>query len=70
TSKGVGEIRVRDDRGNELLLHARVDPAETTLRRGDEVLLVDYDADNELFLVSSDTGGLGSAENRATRNKS
>ena len=48
-----GEIRVRDARGNELLVHARIEGGETPLRLGDEVVLVDYDPQTELFLASS-----------------
>ena len=48
-----GEIRVRDARGNELLVHARIEVGEAPLRLGEEVLLVDYDPETELFLASS-----------------
>jgi hypothetical protein len=48
-----GEIRVQDDRGNEMLIHGRLQPGETALKRGTEIVLVDYDAATELFWVSS-----------------
>ena len=51
--KSVGQIRVKDDRGNEIIVHARVDTRDKPLKRGAEVVLVDYDEGQELFLVAS-----------------
>ena len=48
-----GEIRVRDERGNELLVHARIETGEEPLRLGEEVILVDYDTESEMFLATS-----------------
>ena len=48
-----GEIRVRDDRGNELLLHGCVREGEAPLRHGSKVVLVSYDADRQLFWASA-----------------
>jgi hypothetical protein len=50
-----GEIRVRDDRGNELLVHAKLGVGDAPLGRGAEVILVDYDPGTELF--SATPGG-------------
>ena len=47
-----GEIRVRDERGNELLVHARIEAGEAPLKLGEEVVLVDYDPESELFLAA------------------
>jgi hypothetical protein len=47
-----GEVRVRDARGNELLLHGRLQGAERALKRGQSVVLVDYDPERELFWVT------------------
>ncbi|HEX9295829.1 MAG TPA: hypothetical protein VF881_08335 [Polyangiaceae bacterium] len=47
-----GEVRVRDARGNELLLHGRLHPDEPALKRGEKVVLVDYDPQRELFWVT------------------
>jgi hypothetical protein len=47
-----GEVRVRDARGNELLLHGRLPASEPALRRGEKVVLVDYDREHELFWVT------------------
>jgi hypothetical protein len=46
-------VRVRDDHGNELLLHGRLQAGEAALKRGDNIVLVDYDGDRELFWVSA-----------------
>jgi len=43
---------VRDARGNELLLHGRLHPDEPALKRGEKVVLVDYDPQRELFWVT------------------
>jgi hypothetical protein len=48
-----GEIRVHDDRGNELLLHGCVRAGETPLARGAKVLLVSYDGDKQLFWATA-----------------
>jgi len=47
-----GEIRVRDERGNELLVHARIEEGDAPLKLGEEVVLVDYDPEKELFLAA------------------
>jgi hypothetical protein len=47
-----GEVRVRDERGNEQLVHARVAPGEPPPKRGDDVVVVEYDAETELYLVA------------------
>jgi len=47
-----GEVRVRDARGNELLLHGRLHGSEPALSRGQKVVLVDFDHDRELFWVT------------------
>jgi hypothetical protein len=47
-----GEVRVKDARGNELLLHGRLHETEPALARGQKVVLVDYDQDRELFWVT------------------
>src|SRR6185369_16355042 len=43
-----GEVRVRDARGNELLLHGRLHESERALHRGEKVVLVDYDQAREM----------------------
>jgi hypothetical protein len=48
-----GEVRVRDDRGNEMLIHGRLQPGEKPLKRGDKLVLVDYDPEKELFWVAA-----------------
>jgi hypothetical protein len=48
-----GEIRVQDDRGNELLLHGCLRAGEAPLSHGANVVLVSYDADKQLFWVSA-----------------
>lgn len=48
-----GEVRVRDDAGNELLVHGRLQAGDPPLKRGDKIVLVDYDEKTELFWVSS-----------------
>jgi Protein of unknown function (DUF1449) len=48
-----GEIRVRDDRGNEMLIHGRLQAGEAPLKRGDKIVLVDFDAEKELFWVAA-----------------
>jgi hypothetical protein len=48
-----GEIRVHDDRGNELLVHACLHPGEAALAHGTRVLLVSYNADTQLFWAAA-----------------
>jgi hypothetical protein len=48
-----GEVRVHDDRGNEILVHARLGDGERPLMRGDEVILVEYDPASELFAATA-----------------
>ena len=48
-----GEIRVNDDRGNELLLHGCVRAGEAALPRGSKVVLVTYDAAKQLFWAAA-----------------
>ena len=48
-----GEIRVVDGRGNELLVHGRVQDGEAPLPRDTKVVLVDFDSQTELFWVTA-----------------
>ena len=48
-----GEIRVHDDRGNEILLHGCLRAGEAALGRGTKVVLVSYDQDKQLFWASA-----------------
>jgi hypothetical protein len=48
-----GEIRVRDDRGNELLLHGCLRDGEKPLAHGAKVVLVSYDGDRELYWAAA-----------------
>jgi hypothetical protein len=48
-----GEIRVHDARGNEILVHGRLQPDEAPLQRGERVVLVDFDGEKELFWVTA-----------------
>jgi|SRR5581483_1980428 len=48
-----GEIRVRDDRGNELLVHGCLKDGEAPLQRGARVVLVDFDGEKELFWATA-----------------
>lgn len=48
-----GEIRVKDSRGNELLVHGRLAAGEAPLVRSASVVLVDFDPERELFSVSA-----------------
>jgi hypothetical protein len=48
-----GELRVHDDRGNELLLHARLPANEAALSRGSKVVLVSYDEDKQLYWAAA-----------------
>jgi membrane protein implicated in regulation of membrane protease activity len=45
------EIRVHDDRGNEILVHGRLADGARELAHGTEVILLDYDSKRELFLL-------------------
>jgi len=47
-----GEVRVRDGRGQEMIVHARVQPGEAPPRQGDHVVLLEFDEKSELFLVA------------------
>jgi hypothetical protein len=47
-----GEIRVRDARGEELIVHGRLDRTEKVLERGAQVVLVDLQ-DEGVFTVAS-----------------
>jgi len=46
-----GEIRLKDARGNELLVHGRLAAGEAPLARSASVVLVDFDPERELFSV-------------------
>lgn len=46
-----GEIRIKDARGNELLVHGRLAAGEPPLARSASVVLVDFDPERELFSV-------------------
>src|SRR5438270_663371 len=48
-----GEIRVRDARGDELIVHGRLGEGEHALERGAEVVLVDLQREEGLFTVAS-----------------
>jgi hypothetical protein len=48
-----GEIRVRDARGDELIVHGRLAAGEGILERGSEVVLVDLQREEGLFTVAS-----------------
>ena len=48
-----GEVRVADDRGNEILVHARLGAGETPLVRGARIVLVDYDPNLDLFWATA-----------------
>jgi hypothetical protein len=47
-----GEVRVRDEQGNELLVHGCTQGAEAPIKHGAKVVLVDYDKERELFWVT------------------
>jgi hypothetical protein len=55
-----GEIRVRDGRGEELIVHGRLDGTEKVLERGAEVVLVDLQ-DEGVFTVAGVDGEAGLA---------
>jgi hypothetical protein len=48
-----GEIRVRDGRGDELIVHGKLAEGEEALERGSAVVLVDLDREGGLFTVAS-----------------
>jgi hypothetical protein len=48
-----GEVRARDAGGNELLLHAVLAAERAPLPRGSTVVLVDFDAERDLFTVAA-----------------
>jgi hypothetical protein len=48
-----GEIRVHDDHGNEILIHGCTQGGEAPIMRGGKVVLVDFDAQRELFWVTA-----------------
>jgi hypothetical protein len=48
-----GEIRLSDDRGTELLVHGCLRAGEASLARGAKVVLVNYDADKEMFWAAA-----------------
>jgi hypothetical protein len=48
-----GEVRVRDPRGNELIVHAHVGEREQALRQGATVVLVELEKDSGLFQVAA-----------------
>jgi len=48
-----GEIRVQDDRGNELLLHGCLRAGDTALAHGAKVVLVSYDGERELYWAAA-----------------
>jgi hypothetical protein len=48
-----GEIRVHDDRNNELLVHGCLKDSEPPLPRGARVVLVDFDGEKELFWATA-----------------
>jgi len=48
-----GEVRVGDERGNEIMVHARLGAGEPPLTRGARVVLVDYDSNLDLFWATA-----------------
>jgi len=47
-----GEIRVKDADGNEMIVFGRIQAGDKTPRQGERVVLVDYDAEKDLFWVA------------------
>ncbi|MBS2024001.1 MAG: DUF1449 family protein [Deltaproteobacteria bacterium] len=47
-----GEIRVRDSRGEELIVHARLHAGDTPLSQGTRVVLTEFDEVKELFTAA------------------
>ena len=48
-----GEIRVRDPRGNELIVHGQLGEGESTLKQGERVVLVELRQESGLFTVAA-----------------
>ena len=48
-----GEIRVKDDRGEEHLVHGRIGHSEQSLPRGARVVLVDWDESAQLYSLTA-----------------
>jgi hypothetical protein len=48
-----GEVRVRDSRGNELIVHGHLADGEPPLRQGDEVVLIELENESGLFHVAA-----------------
>ncbi|MGZ6125854.1 MAG: hypothetical protein ACXWLR_12890, partial [Myxococcales bacterium] len=48
-----GEVRVRDPRGNELIVHGHVAGGEAGLRQGDRVVLIELENESGLFHVAA-----------------
>jgi Protein of unknown function (DUF1449) len=48
-----GEVRVKDERGQEILVHARTGPGEPPLAQGEQVVLLEWDAEASIFGVAS-----------------
>jgi YqiJ-like protein len=48
-----GEVRVRDPRGNELIVHGHLGEGEKPLRQGDEVVLIELENESGLFHVAA-----------------
>lgn len=66
-----GEIRVRDDHGEEHLVHARLAAGEPVLRRGASVVLIDWEESAALYSVTpfadSDSRRTAALPGRAAR---
>jgi len=48
-----GEVRVRDSRGNELIVHGRLGEGDDALKQGDKVVLIEMENDSGLFHVAA-----------------
>jgi hypothetical protein len=48
-----GEVRVKDARGDEILVHGCLHDGEPVLKRGESVVLIDYDEARGLFWVGA-----------------
>jgi hypothetical protein len=48
-----GEVRVRDARGNELIVHGHVGEEEVTLEQGERVVLMELEKETGLFQVAA-----------------
>jgi hypothetical protein len=48
-----GEVRVRDLRGNELIVHGHVGDREGALKQGDKVVLIELENESGLFHVTA-----------------